>query len=143
MCIPTRDERGMQSEVFDHFGSAPFFTLVDSESGQVVVKHNTNVHHGHGGCHPLRQFGLQSIDAVVCQAMGRKAVASLKEAGVQVFVLDEDAGRTVQSVVAAAREERLKPFSENDACQGRGHGHGPGGCHGNGSGPGRRRGGRA
>ena len=106
MCIPTRDERGMQSEVFDHFGSAPFFTLVDSESGQVEVEQNDNTHHGHGTCHPLRQFGSHSIDAVVCQAMGRGAVASLKEAGVRVFVLDGDAGHTVQSVVTAAREER-------------------------------------
>jgi predicted Fe-Mo cluster-binding NifX family protein len=121
--------------VYGHFGSAPFFTVVDSESGEVEVTHNTNAHHGPGGCHPMRQFGSRTIDAVVCRGMGRRAVASLREAGVQVLVMDRDAEHTVQDVVAAAREERLKPFAEQDACQGHGHGqghghrHGPGGCH--------------
>jgi predicted Fe-Mo cluster-binding NifX family protein len=130
----------MESELFGHFGSAPFFTVVDSESGEVEVSQNDKPHHGRGGCHPMRQFGSQSVDAVVCQGMGRRAVTSLTEAGVQVLVLQEGAGQTVRDVVAAAREERLQPFSEENACQGhgdgRGHGHrhGPGGCHGNGPG---------
>jgi predicted Fe-Mo cluster-binding NifX family protein len=138
ICIPTQDERGMESELFGHFGSAPFFTVVDSESGEVEVRQNDNTHHGRGGCHPLRQFGSHSVDAVVCQGMGRRAIASLKEAGVRVLVLGEGAGHTVQGIVAAAREGRLRPLSEEDACRGhgdgRGHGHrhGPGGCQGSG-----------
>ena len=143
ICIPTKDERGMQSELFDHFGSAPFFTVVDSESGQVEVIQNSNIHHSPGACHPMRQFGPRALDAVVCQGMGRRAVASLREAGVQVLLMEGDAGQTVQDVVSAARDNRLKPFSEQDACQGHGHGqgrghrHGPGGCHRNGQGRGR------
>jgi len=140
ICIPTRDERGMESELFGHFGSAPFFTLVDSESGEVEVRKNDNTHHGGGGCHPMRQLGSRSVDAVVCRGMGRRAVASLSEAGVRVLVLGEDAGETVRDVVAAAREDRLVPFSDEDPCRGhgdgRGHGegHGPGGCRGGGPG---------
>jgi hypothetical protein len=44
ICIPTHDERGLQSEVFGHFGSAPFFTLVDSESGEVVLQDGSAIH---------------------------------------------------------------------------------------------------
>lgn len=140
ICIPTLDERGMESELSGHFGSAPFFTVVDSESGNVEVRQNDNTHHGHGGCQPMRQFGSQSVDAVVCQGMGRKAIASLTESGVRVLVLHPGTGHTVRDVIAAAREERLRPFSEEDACRGhgegrgRGHRHGPGGCHGQGLG---------
>ena len=143
ICIPTKDERGMESELFGHFGSAPFFTVVDSESGEVEIRQNDNTHHGRGGCHPMRQFGSQSVDAVVCQGMGRRAVASLTEAGVRVLVMNQGAEHTVQDIVVAAREQRLQPFSEQDACQGHGHGqghghrHGPGGCQGSGPGMGR------
>jgi predicted Fe-Mo cluster-binding NifX family protein len=145
ICIPTRDERGMESELFGHFGSAPFFTVVDSESGEVEVRQNDNTHHARGGCHPMRQFGSQSVDAVVCQGMGRRAIASLKEAGVRVLVLDEGAGHTVRDVAAAAREERLQPFSLENACRGHGdgQGHGPGGCHASEPGQGRRNRGEA
>ena len=130
ICIPTQDERGLESEVYGHFGSAPFFTMVDSESGEVEVKQNDNTHHGPGGCHPMRQFGSRAVDAVVCRGMGRGAIASLTEAGVQVLVLDQDGGLTVQDVLSAAREQRLKPFSEQDACRGHGHGGGHGHRHG-------------
>jgi predicted Fe-Mo cluster-binding NifX family protein len=91
----------------------------------------------------MRQLGSQSIDAVVCQGMGRRAVASLKESGVRVLVVNEGSGDTVRDVVAAAREDRLQLLSEQEACQGHGHGsghgqrHGPGGCHGGGRGQGR------
>lgn len=136
ICIPTRDERGMQSELFDHFGSAPFFTVVESESGQVEVTRNDDTHHGRGACHPLRQLGSHAIDAVVCQGMGRRAIASLKEAGVRVLTLDRDVGRSVQDVVAAAREGRLKPLAEEDACRGHGQGGGHGNRHRRGGGPG-------
>jgi predicted Fe-Mo cluster-binding NifX family protein len=93
----------------------------------------------------MRQFGSQSVDAVVCQGMGRRAIASLKEAGVRVLVLDEGAGHTVRDVAAAAREERLQPFSLENACRGHGdgQGHGPGGCHASEPGQGRRNRGEA
>jgi predicted Fe-Mo cluster-binding NifX family protein len=140
ICIPTQDERGLDSELFGHFGSAPFFTVVDSESGEVEVRPNDNTHHGHGACQPMRQLGSRSIDAVVCQGMGRRAVASLKESGVRVLVVNEGTGHTVRDVVAAAREKRLQPLSERDACWGHGQGHGSGGCQGGGPGRGRRNG---
>jgi predicted Fe-Mo cluster-binding NifX family protein len=101
----------MESELFGHFGSAPFFTLVDSESGEVEVRKNDNAHHGGGGCHPMRQLGSRSVDAVVCRGMGRRAVASLSEAGVQCSS-SAKSWKTVRDVVAAAREDRLMPFSD-------------------------------
>jgi predicted Fe-Mo cluster-binding NifX family protein len=41
-CIPTNGSAGLEDTVFDHFGSAPFFTLFDSETGEVTVLENRN-----------------------------------------------------------------------------------------------------
>ena len=37
ICIPTMDDRGREGMPSDHFGSAPFFTFVDTE-GEVFQR---------------------------------------------------------------------------------------------------------
>jgi len=48
ICIPSKDPRGLSSEVFDHFGSAPWFTIVDTEEGKVRTIRNPNCHRDEG-----------------------------------------------------------------------------------------------
>ena len=72
ICIPTRDERGLQAELSGHFGSAPFFTVVDTDSWECEVIPSGG--HGHGGsCAPTELIGSRKIDAVVCRGMGGPA----------------------------------------------------------------------
>ena len=53
ICIPTEDNRGLEGMVCGHFGSAPFFTLVDTDSGSCEIIGNSASEHGHGGCGEL------------------------------------------------------------------------------------------
>lgn len=39
-CIPTEGSTGLDDVVCDHFGSAPCFTLYDSETEEVTVLEN-------------------------------------------------------------------------------------------------------
>ena len=52
ICVPTATDAGLEAPVFGHFGSAPFFTVVDTDDGKVEVIPNTNSHHAHGTCSP-------------------------------------------------------------------------------------------
>lgn len=127
ICVPTQDERGIDSEVYGHFGSAPFFTLVEVESGEVdVVRNGGPEERQHGGCAPLEQLFSHSIDAMVCQGIGRGAILRLEERGIEVLLAEPEPGSRVRDVVAAVRDGRLRNASPLDACQGRGHGGG--GC---------------
>lgn len=47
-CIPTEDDTGLEARICGHFGSAPFFTLVDTESRAIRIVSNGNTHHAHG-----------------------------------------------------------------------------------------------
>jgi predicted Fe-Mo cluster-binding NifX family protein len=125
ICIPTVDGRGLESEPHGHFGSAPFFTLVDTESGATEILRNDNSHHDHGTCHPLGQLGGRTIDGVVCQGMGRRAVASLEAAGIGVFLTS---ARSVQEVIREAGEGTLRRLLPGEACGGHGHGGPNGPC---------------
>lgn len=128
ICIPTMDDRGLEGVVSGHFGSAPFFTLVDTESGACEIIDKGGHGHEHGSCAPVDLLAAHDLDAVVCRGMGRGAIMRLGQAGLSVLFAESE---KVSEVVAAARDGSLRPLSPQDACAGHqhdhGHGHGQGG----------------
>lgn len=124
ICIPTEDDRGLDSRLCGHFGSAPFFALVDTDSGEVEIAPNPGHEHSHGRCQPVERIDPSRTDAVVCHGMGKRAVSSLQRAGVQVLVTSAS---TIRDAISQASQGELKTLSLDEACGGRGggsHGHG-------------------
>lgn len=118
ICIPTVDDRGMEAQPSDHFGSAPYFTVVDTDSGKCEAL--TNGGHGHGGsCTPLALLGPARVEAVACRGMGQGARAALEHAGVQVLVAE---GARVAEIVEALRRGELRRLAPDQACGGHQHG---------------------
>lgn len=118
LCIPTLDDRGLDARPSEHFGSAPFFTLVNSETEEVVVISNGDRHHAHGRCDPLEHLTGQSVDLLVCQGLGRRALTLLSERGIPVFITWKP---TVSAILTAHREGRLSRMTNEEACHGGGH----------------------
>ena len=50
VCFPVMVNQGLQSAVFNHFGSAPVFVVVDSETGRLAEVINRDLHHAHVAC---------------------------------------------------------------------------------------------
>lgn len=151
LCIPTVNAEGLEARVSGHFGSAPHYTLLDTETGAVDVVDNTwggHAHghghgHGHGhtpggSCRPLLPLIGHSIDAVVCRGLGRGAYARFLETELDVFGTH---ATRVREILEEAREGRLTPIEVGAICGGRHrhgaghrHGHEDGEAHGHGSG---------
>ena len=129
ICIPTRDDGGAAAVIHDHFGSAPFFTLVDTDGGDVTVLPNSNAHHAHGTCHPLAQLAGKDIQAIVVRGIGRRALESLHASGLKAYRPD---GATVADTLPALLKGELAEIDVVHACGGHGHGsrHGHGHGHG-------------
>ncbi|MFH1226631.1 MAG: NifB/NifX family molybdenum-iron cluster-binding protein [Planctomycetota bacterium] len=85
ICIPTETQDGKSAQVYGHFGSAPFFTIYDTEKDTVEIVKNANEHHSHGMCQPISALAGKSIDVVVCGGMGARAVQKLNEGGVKAY----------------------------------------------------------
>ena len=118
ICIPTVDDLGLQGKPSDHFGSAPFFTVVDTDSGSCEVIANGG--HGHGGrCAPTDLIGEHGIDAVVCRGMGGPARASINALGIDVLRAD---GESVAEISTAAGQGKLQRLGADQACGGHHHG---------------------
>ena len=117
ICIPTMDDRGKEGMPSDHFGSAPFFTFVDTETGHYEAVRNGGSSHVHGSCQPLKYLNQRPVDAIICRGLGKRAFSRLADAGIKVFVTLE---KDVEESVTAFNDGRLKLLTSEEAC----HGHG-------------------
>lgn len=118
LCIPAADDRGLAARAHGHFGSAPCFVLVDTESGALSTLDNRRAEHEHGQCDPAGAIAGARVDAVVCHGMGRRALEKLSAIGVEVFTAS---GEDVASVLRAFQEGAARRLAAADACAGHGH----------------------
>lgn len=84
IAFPVQDDIGIESAVYNHFGSAPVFVIVDPETSTVVSVPNRDRQHAHGGCNPMRALDDQQVDAVVVGGIGAGALAGLNRMGIKV-----------------------------------------------------------
>jgi len=120
ICIPVNTDQGLSSAVCAHFGSAPFFMIVDAESGACRTLVNRNQDHAHGLCQPLAVLAGEPIDAVVVGGIGAGALDKLMAAGMGVYRAEHP---TVDRTVEAFKRGELRGMAMDGAC---GHGHGQG-----------------
>jgi predicted Fe-Mo cluster-binding NifX family protein len=115
LCIPTDDDRGLAGRLSSHFGGAPYFTLVDSETGDVEVVSNLGTEYEPGACGSAQALAGYGVGAIVCRGLGRRAFARLRDMGVPVFVAEDC---EALEALEAFRAGRLQRLTSEAACQG-------------------------
>ena len=115
ICIPTMDSNGLESRAHGHFGSAPYFAVVDTDTGAVNVEANAGRMHRHGQCSPASHVDTLNVDAVVCHGMGKRALASFERENVDVLIAS---GKTVGDILSEARDDKLRKLTQEKACGG-------------------------
>lgn len=119
VCIPVNEDRGLQSPVCKHFGSAPLFMLVALDGDTCRAIPNLNQHHEHGHCTPLAALHGESIDSVIVGGIGNGALGRLLAAGIRVYLAE---GATVADVMHAYRTGTLNLMTPDRSCAHHGHG---------------------
>jgi predicted Fe-Mo cluster-binding NifX family protein len=115
VCFPVSTSRSLESEVYGHFGSAPAFILVDTDTQETSVIANRDQNHPHGMCSPLKALGVSAIDCVVVGGIGGGALMKLNQAGVAVY---KAMGLTVQDNLDLLQAGRLPVFQPGHVCAG-------------------------
>lgn len=85
VCFPIEKNEGVESTVYNHFGSAPLFLLVDTAANTVAPVINDDQHHSKGACSPIKALGSQPVDAVVVGGIGGGALGKLNQLGIKVY----------------------------------------------------------
>ena len=107
-------DEGIESRVYDHFGSAPAFIIVDTEGKDVLTVNNKDLHHVHGACNPIMALDGKSVDAMVVGGMGSGAITKLNAMGVKVYAAGAP---TVKENLELLVENKLQEISVQNACR--------------------------
>ena len=113
LCVPTETNEGKNAMAYGHFGSAPYFTIVEIEKDSVEIISNANQHHSHGMCQPMGVLTGRKIDAVVCGGMGARAMQKLNESGIKAH---RAIPGTVEEIVKQYEQGKLEEITSENAC---------------------------
>lgn len=86
IAIPIDEKKGLESHVFEHFGHAPYFLIVDIRYGKIVdweIKENPYVESHTPGQLPywLKELG---VNVLICQGLGGRARIFFEKLGIKV-----------------------------------------------------------
>jgi len=124
ICFPIETDKGLDSTVSDHFGSAALFLVADTDSGATTVISNSDQHHAEGACNPLQALQGSNIEGIAVRNIGAGAVGQLNRSGLRVY---KAVGDTVQNNLEKLTANTLPEYAASEGCSG--HGNGGGCCH--------------
>jgi predicted Fe-Mo cluster-binding NifX family protein len=119
ICFPVEEPMELKSRVYGHFGSAPAFLLVDTDTGNPLLITNDAPQHTKGACSPLKTLGGHDIDSVVVGGIGKTALVKLNAQGITVY---RSGAETVRENLDLLKKKQLPIFSPGEVCAGHGHG---------------------
>lgn len=123
VCLPISKNLGLDSPVHGHFGSAPGFLAVDTETLAAEAILNANLNHVHGGCSPVKALAGYRPDAVLVGGLGGGALAGLRQMGIRVYLVQPG---TAAEAVEQFKAGQLRELGDVATCGG--HAHGADGC---------------
>ena len=115
IAFPTQEKNDTGSRVHNHFGSAPYFVIVDTDTQASHTIDNQNLNHTHGNCQPLVALGGTKVDAVVVGGIGGGALRKRLNAGIKAYRAVDG---SVLDNLALISDGKLDEFSPEHTCQG-------------------------
>lgn len=115
ICVPTETDEGTGAAISRRFGRAPFFSVVDSVTGEVEVVANRHLHQAQGERDPVSQLSALEPDALVVAGIGGTALGRLAAAGIPTFVTSAS---TLGHVLSQVRAGGLKEIDPEQAGRG-------------------------
>lgn len=122
VCFPVQKDEGLASAVYNHFGSAPLFLIIDTQTNDLSTVTNHDEHHVHGQCNPLRALDNKQVDAIVVGGIGAGALNKLNQLGIKVHRAQAE---TVNENLTIFKTGNMPELNVQGCCGGHSHG---GGC---------------
>ncbi|HVN71579.1 MAG TPA: NifB/NifX family molybdenum-iron cluster-binding protein [Desulfomonilia bacterium] len=114
ICIPIGENNGMGSKIYGHFGSAPYFAIYNTQSKNLEIVNNGDLHHAHGQCNPIGALAGRSVDILVTGGIGARAIERLGTMGIRVCLKDSE--ETIQDVITSHETNSLREIQPGQGC---------------------------
>ncbi len=102
IAIPVEENRGWDSPICEHFGHAPYFAFVDTDTDTVEVVANPLMEHGPGDM--PQWIASQNCHILVVRGIGSRAIQYFNQFGIQVY---RGASGTVRDIVNAIKSGNI------------------------------------
>jgi predicted Fe-Mo cluster-binding NifX family protein len=122
ICFPVQIDKGIESAVYSHFGSAPVFVVFDTETRSVASINNQDQHHTHGACNPMKALDDHKVDVIVVGGIGAGALTRLNQMGITVH---RSQAETIAENIAMFASQSLPVLTVQGCCGGHSN---DGGC---------------
>lgn len=110
--VPTENQEGLNAPLAEHFGRAPYFTVIELgdkwEVADVRSVANVGEHVGGTGS-PHDHIAELHPKALIVHGMGPRGIAAFQEAGIEVLKANAN---TVKEVVEAYKQGKLEELTE-------------------------------
>lgn len=114
VAFPVKENKGLESILDEHFGTAPQFLIVDTDTLSVDICENQKLQSGDAKCKTGVFKKDDTVDAVVTRCMGDGSRRNLSKDNIQIYQAQEN---TVIANLELLKSEALKPFHIFDLCQ--------------------------
>ena len=114
ICIPTEEQKGLESLAYGHFGSAPFFLLYDTIAKDFEFLNNSYSEHEHGQCNPIQPLREKGVEAVIVAGMGARALINLQSMGIRVYRASET--QKISDIVNSIEQSNLEELTIDNSC---------------------------
>lgn len=126
ICFPTATCQGIDGTIFGHFGSAPHFVIVDTDTGETESVDNCDSLDPYAGCNPFKALFNRQLDGIVVSGLGDGMLDMLNMGGYRVYQAESE---SIKENVDLFKQNDLfeleKQFSEEAGmCSGEDENHG-------------------
>jgi predicted Fe-Mo cluster-binding NifX family protein len=85
VCFPVTTDAGMESTIYGHFASTPFFIIINSDTLQSRLIANSDHANPYAGCNPFSALRGQQLDGIVVGGIGDDSVRVMNMCGFTVY----------------------------------------------------------
>lgn len=114
LAFPVKENKGLESVMDDHFGTAGYFLIVDTQTRGFEFKENQKLSGEESKCKTTVLGKEPGIDAVITHCMGDGSRRSLTSSNIKVFQAQKE---TVLENLELMEKNELKLFHMFDICQ--------------------------
>ena len=111
--IMSESNTGLQAELSFHFGKAPYLTIIDSETLEIIEILENKNHHFGGELSPPKFLKTINSQEIITKRIGENALASCKRYGIKVYLSGGEINR-VKEAILAYKKQTLREATEED-----------------------------
>jgi predicted Fe-Mo cluster-binding NifX family protein len=85
LCFPVVTDERLESTIYGHFASAPWFLIYDTVIRQTCVVANCDENNLYGGSNPFMALRNMHLDGIVAGGIGDDALRTMNMCGFRVY----------------------------------------------------------